>query len=128
MAEDNKVNQIIAKGLLIKIGLSNVTIVDNGNKAVQELGKQDYDLVLMDLQMPECGGIQACHQIRGTEQISSNINVRNPNIPIIALTANAMPSDIEECLSAGMNGHIGKPFNKQTLENELNKWLTGNHI
>lgn len=125
LAEDIRANQIIAVGLLKKLGLTDVTVVDNGNKAVQALEKEDYDLVLMDLQMPECGGLEACRRIRG-KTIDKNgwqVSVRNPQIPVIALSANALPADIEECLEAGMNGHIGKPFNKQELGNELKKWL-----
>ena len=125
LAEDNKMNQLVALGYLKKLGLTEVTIVDDGNKAVQQLKMADFDLVLMDIQMPECGGIQASHQIRGTDSSygNSKITVRNPDIPIIALSANAMPADIEECMQAGMNSHISKPINKQKLEDELRKWL-----
>jgi signal transduction histidine kinase len=124
LAEDNEVNQKIACGMLKKLGYTDVDIVDNGNKAVQQLLKEDYDLVLMDVQMPECDGLEACRQIRGiSEQVQLDEKVRNPKIPVIALTANAMSADIEQCLASGMNGHIGKPININKLNSELKKWI-----
>ena len=74
--------------------------------------------------MPECGGIEASHQIRGgNRNAGMNLPVRNPDIPVIALTANATSSSIEECLEAGMNGHVTKPVNLADIKEELNKWL-----
>ena len=122
LAEDNEVNQKIARGILKKLGYKKVTIVDDGNKAVQALIKDDYDIVLMDVQMPECDGMEATRQIRGVSEDSAKLSVRNPDIPIIALTANAMASDVQSCLDSGMNGHLGKPINIKELEAELNKW------
>jgi CheY-like chemotaxis protein len=124
LAEDNKINQKIAVAMLKKMGLNQVDVVDNGHKAVQQLVKQDYDLVLMDLQMSECGGLEACRQIRGkAERAELNVAVRNSQVPVIALTANAMASDIEECRETGMNSHVGKPIKIGLLEAELKKWL-----
>lgn len=124
LAEDNMVNQKIAAAMLQKLGLLDVDVVDNGNKAVQQLVKEDYDLVLMDVQMPECDGVEACRQIRGmAEHAELNVAVRNPQIPVVALTANALPADIEACREAGMNGHLGKPIKLRVLEAELRKWL-----
>jgi len=128
MAEDNKVNQMVALGLLKKMGFSNVDVVDNGNKAVRQLVNKDYDLVLMDIQMPECNGLDACRQIRGVfEDVDLNMMVRNPEIPVIALTANAMASDIEECMKAGMNSHVAKPIDKQILKTEIIRLLGDNY-
>ena len=126
LAEDNTVNQVIATGMLNKLGFYNIDVVDNGNKAVERVCQEDYDLVFMDVQMPECDGLQATRQIRGiAPQKEMNQEIRTPAIPIIALTANAMASDIQQCLEAGMNSHISKPINLATLEAELDKWLSG---
>ncbi|MDD5392440.1 MAG: ATP-binding protein [Thiothrix sp.] len=125
LAEDNLINQIIAQAMLESLGLSHVDTVENGKQAIQRLVDGDYDLVLMDVQMPECDGLEACQHIRGTNIHASMDAVRNPAIPVVALTANTMTTDIEACLSAGMNSHLGKPLDTQTLANELKKWLQG---
>jgi len=124
LAEDNKVNQVVTKGILSKMGFPHVDIVFNGNEAIEALCEREYDIVLMDVQMPECDGLTACRIIR--EQISMDnkaLKIRNPNIPIIALTANVMESDIKECHAAGMNSHLGKPLKSEVLKEELQKWL-----
>ncbi len=124
LAEDNKVNQMVARGMLKKLGLTDVDVVDNGNKAVQQLIVSDYDLVLMDLQMPECDGIDACRQIRGgMGEDGLGVKVRNPEIPVLALSANAMPSDVEACMAVGMNGHVSKPISIHALATALGEWL-----
>lgn len=125
LAEDNPINQIIAVAMLEAMGLKVVDTAENGNQAIRKLGENDYDLVLMDVQMPECDGLEACRHICGTHLREGMGRVRNPDIPVIALTANTMASDIEECLQAGMNSHMGKPLDTQTLAAELNKWLPG---
>lgn len=124
LAEDNPINQVIAVAMLESIGLKEVDTVENGHQAIKKLAGKDYDLVLMDIQMPECDGLEACRHIRGTQLRDGMAVVRNPKIPIIALTANIMASDIEECLQAGMNSHLGKPLDSQTLASELHKWLS----
>ena len=123
LAEDNPINQVIAVAMLESIGLKEIDTAENGQQAIRKLTQKDYDLVLMDVQMPECDGLEACRHIRGTQSQKGMEAVRNPQIPIIALTANTMPADIEECLQAGMNSHIGKPLDTRTLIIELNKWL-----
>jgi signal transduction histidine kinase/CheY-like chemotaxis protein len=125
LAEDNQINQIIAQSMLASLGILHIDTVENGREAIQRLSEQDYDLVLMDVQMPECDGMEACRHIRGTEKRAGLEIVRNPSITVIALTANTMPSDIEACLKAGMNSHLGKPLESQKLANELGKWLPG---
>ncbi len=131
LAEDNPINQIIAQAMLETLGLTQVDLVENGKQAIQRLAEADYDLVLMDVQMPECDGLEASRHIRGSNTLAGVSAVRNPAIPIIALTANTMPSDIAECLQAGMNSHLGKPLDTQTLATELHKWcaqtVTFNH-
>ncbi|WML90181.1 ATP-binding protein [Thiothrix lacustris] len=123
LAEDNAINQIIAQSMLEQLGLSQVDTVENGEQAIQRLIEADYDVVLMDVQMPECDGLEACRHIRGTEIHAGIAAVRNPSIPVIALTANTLSVDIIACLQAGMNSHLGKPLNTQTLKTELEKWL-----
>ncbi len=126
LAEDNVVNQMIARGMLNKLGYHRIDIVENGNEAVANLCNEDYDLVLMDVQMPECDGLTATRQIRGFPPYDDAMRgIRNPVVPIIALTANAMTSDIEQCMKAGMNSHVSKPINLSLLAEELHKWLEG---
>ncbi len=122
LAEDNPINQIIAQAMLETLGLTQVDLVENGTQAIQHLIDADYDLVLMDVQMPECDGLEASRHIRGSSVHAGMAAVRNPAIPVIALTANTMSADIAECLKAGMNGHLGKPLDTPTLVAELQKW------
>ncbi len=124
LAEDNLINQIIAQAMLETLGLTQVDVVENGKQAIQHLIDTDYALVLMDVQMPECDGLEACRHIRGSSIHANMAAVRNPLIPVIALTANTMSTDIAECLKAGMNGHLGKPLDTPTLAEELHKWCT----
>jgi len=124
LAEDNKVNQVVARGLLKKMGFRKVDIVNDGNEAIQALSKKDYDIVLMDIQMPECDGLQASRQIRGLAPLTDpSLNIRNPLIPIVALTANVMQADIDACFLAGMNSHLSKPIDINNLKVELSKWI-----
>lgn len=124
LAEDNAINQVIAQAMLETLGLTQVDLVENGQQAIQRLIEQDYDLVLMDVQMPECDGLEASRHIRGTHVHAAMGAVRNPAIPIVALTANTLHSDIAACLQAGMNSHLGKPLDSQSLAAELGKWCT----
>jgi two-component system sensor histidine kinase/response regulator len=102
VAEDNRVNQALARRLLEKQGHT-VTTAVNGREAIQESEKTVYDLILMDVQMPEVDGLQATQEIRRRE-------ASGRRTPIIALTAHAMSSDEERCLAAGMDGFISKPI------------------
>ncbi len=117
LAEDNITNQQVALGILKKFGLT-ADAVANGAEAVKTLETIPYDLVLMDLQMPEMDGYGATARIR--DPISP---VRNHDVPIIAMTAHAMTGDREKCLKAGMNGYVSKPVDPVVLANELEKWL-----
>jgi signal transduction histidine kinase/DNA-binding response OmpR family regulator len=114
LAEDNPVNQKVARRLLEKMGHS-VTVAATGKEALLALEQQAFDLILMDVQMPEMDGIQATAAIRRKEMGSGT------RIPIIALTANAMAGDREFCLSAGMDGYVVKPIRSQDLFNEINR-------
>ena len=117
VAEDNCVNQEVALGILRKLGLR-ADAVANGAEAVSALATLPYDLVLMDVQMPEMDGLEAARLIR-----SPNSAVRRHGIPIIAMTAAAMPGDRERCLAAGMNGYVTKPVSLRALVETLNTWL-----
>jgi len=117
LVEDNITNQQVAKGILMKMGL-NVDAVANGEEALKALRMSPYDLVLMDLQMPVMGGVEATMEIRDLQS-----KVLNHDIPIIAMTANAMQGDREKCFDAGMNGYVAKPVIPITLAAELTKWL-----
>jgi PAS domain S-box-containing protein len=117
LAEDNLVNQRVALGMLKKMGLS-ADAVANGVAALRALEALPYDLVLMDVQMPELDGIGATHHLR-----QSTAAVGNSRIPVIALTANAMQGDRERFLAAGMNDHVAKPILAQTLAAALDRWL-----
>jgi signal transduction histidine kinase/CheY-like chemotaxis protein len=107
VAEDNRVNQALAKRLLEKQGHT-VTIAADGRQAIQAFEKSAFDLILMDIQMPEVDGYEATREIRRRE-------TNGQKIPIIALTANAMSGDRDRCLSAGMDGFISKPIDLNEL-------------
>ena len=115
VVEDVLTNQIIANELLTQAGL-NVEIANNGKEAVKMAKEQQYDIIVMDIQMPVMDGYTA------TEIIRQNSN--HQKTPIIAMTANAMKEDKEKCLSAGMNGHIAKPLDIDQVVVELEKYFS----
>ena len=118
LAEDNPVNQNAAMHILqAKLGYKTDAVV-NGLEVIESLTAQDYDLVLMDCQMPEMDGYEATRVIR-----APNSSVRNHNIPIIAMTANAMKGDREKCLAAGMDDYIAKPVDPQDLADLIERIL-----
>jgi len=119
LVEDNIINQQVAKAMLHKLTCT-VDIAENGIEAVDALKKTSYALVIMDLQMPLMGGLDATKEIRKMET-----GVLNPDIPIIAMTANATQEDKKNCLDAGMNDFITKPFMLQNLRELLQRWLPG---
>ncbi len=114
VAEDNEVNQEVARGILEASGLV-VATADNGRLAVEALQNHRYDAVLMDINMPEMDGYAASREIRK--------NPRFKDLPIIAMTANTMTGDREKALAAGMNDHVAKPINVRELLNTLLRWL-----
>ncbi len=116
LVEDNRVNQKVAIKVLRKIGYE-ADIANNGKEAVQILGDEPYDLVLMDCQMPEMDGYDATRCIRNDQKVAVN-----SSIPIIAMTANAMKGDKEKCLDAGMNDYISKPIDIKILSKAIDKW------
>jgi signal transduction histidine kinase/DNA-binding response OmpR family regulator len=117
LAEDNITNQQVAVGILKKLGLR-AEAVANGAEAVKLLETIPYDLVLMDVQMPEMDGLEATRHIRNPQSA-----VLNHQIPIIAMTAHAMQGNRERCLEAGMNDYVSKPISPQALAKALEKWL-----
>ena len=112
LAEDGLANQKLAVGLLKRWGHS-VTVVENGADAVDAWADGDFDVILMDVQMPVMDGLEATQAIRAKEV------GRNRHVPIVAVTAHAMAGDREKCLSAGMDGYVTKPFKKQALYDAL---------
>jgi len=116
LAEDNPTNQIVAKTMLMNLGFE-IDIVENGLEAVKAVDKKDYDIILMDIQMPVMDGIQATKHIRSKEK-------NKKHTIIIAITAHAMQGDQEFCLQNGMDDYIGKPMKKNTLESILNKYIS----
>jgi two-component system, sensor histidine kinase and response regulator len=108
VAEDNPVNQRLAVALLAKRG-HQTTVVENGQQALDVLAQESFDLILMDLQMPGMGGLEATGIIRANEQQQGG------HIRIIAMTAHAMPGDREKCLAAGMDDYLTKPIDSRKL-------------
>ncbi|MFN3236811.1 MAG: ATP-binding protein [Pseudomonadales bacterium] len=117
LAEDNLINTEVALGLLSDIGFDDVVTAADGEQALQRLKREAFDLVLMDCQMPVVDGYAATQQIRAGKA------GENADIPIIAMTANAMPGDREKCLEHGMNDYIPKPIDADKLESTLQTWL-----
>jgi PAS domain S-box-containing protein len=118
LAEDNAINRKVALKILEKLGYR-AEAVQDGREAIRELEKKTYDLVLMDIQMPELDGYEATHIIR-----NSMSTVRDHNIPIIALTANTMKGDREKCLAAGMDDYLGKPIKPEELARAIERQLS----
>jgi len=116
LVEDNLINQEVAVDMLELFGCE-VDAVENGEQALEKLQQTDYRLVLMDCQMPVKDGYETTREIRLREKTN------NQHIPIVALTANALSKDREECLAAGMDDFISKPFSMQGLYTVLEKWL-----
>ncbi|MFZ2269555.1 MAG: EAL domain-containing protein [Azonexus sp.] len=116
IAEDNATNQIVAAGMLRLLGCTS-GIAKNGREAVAQWQDGQWDLILMDCSMPEMDGYQATATIRSQEEGSGR------RTPIIAMTANVLPIDIERCRMAGMDDHLAKPLTLETLTARLEKWL-----
>lgn len=115
LVEDNIVNQMVAKGMLTRLGYE-VDVAEQGEAALARLETSDYDLVLMDCNMPVMDGYETSRRMRA--------DPRWRDIPIIALTANALQEDRQRCEAAGMNDYLAKPFKREDLQALLSIWLT----
>ncbi|MHC8382877.1 hybrid sensor histidine kinase/response regulator [Pseudomonas sp. LB3P14] len=114
LVEDNPVNQLVAKGMLGKLGCD-VIVAGHGGEAMDQLEHSEFDLVLMDCNMPVMDGYEASRQIRRSG--------RWPQLPIVALTANAMSEERERCRAAGMSDYLAKPFRREELAALLDLWI-----
>ncbi|QOE06442.1 response regulator [Pseudomonas asiatica] len=117
LVEDNPVNQLVAKGMLVKLGCQ-VQLATQGAEALELLEQDEFDLVLMDCNMPVMDGYEASRRIRQSG--------RWPDLPIVALTANAMPEERERCRAAGMNDYLAKPFRREELLALVEHWVPVN--
>ncbi len=113
LVEDNAVNCQIAQALLRQLGYTRIDVAENGHAALDAASRNDYDLILMDCQMPMIDGYEATRELR-------RLGCRTP---IVALTANAMVGDREKCLAAGMNDYLPKPVQARTLRSMVERWL-----
>ena len=114
LAEDSLVNQRLAVGLLER-HRHEITVVNNGQEALDALARERFDLVLMDVQMPELDGLEATRRVRAAEQDAGNGSGPRPHVPIIAMTAHALKGDRERCLAAGMDEYVSKPIRERQL-------------
>lgn len=123
LVEDNLINREVAVALLTRVGLL-VDIAENGLEAVDKVSANPYELVLMDIQMPECDGLEATRRIRSMTASDNAIAARNSGKPILAMTANVFVEDRRACLEAGMDELIGKPVEPEKLYATIVKWLS----
>jgi len=117
LVEDKVINQIVCREMLKKMGIS-VDVVDNGQSAVDAVSSKQYDLVLMDCQMPGMDGFETTALIRSREA-----ELGLPRLPILALTARAMEGDREICLHAGMDDYLSKPYRFSALQQSVSRCL-----
>ncbi len=116
--EDNDLNQEVATELLLDAGFV-VDLAENGQIALDKVRVADYDIVLMDMQMPVMDGVTATREIRKEERLK--------DLPVVAMTANAMQGDRDRCMAAGMNDHVAKPIEPEDLWKALLKWIKPRH-
>lgn len=114
VAEDNLINQQVIREMLLRVGVG-VRIANNGLEAIRAMEETSFDGILMDIHMPEMDGLTATRNLRQRERFSS--------VPILALTASALRTDVDQCLNAGMSDHIAKPVNAQELYSKLVHWF-----
>lgn len=118
LVEDNLLNQKVVIFYLQKLNC-NITTAENGNDAIEIVKNETFDLVLMDIMLPEKNGYEITKEIRRLEQENK---IENP-VPIIALTANTYDNDRDKCLAAGMNEYLEKPFSAQQLIDLIQKFI-----
>ncbi len=114
LVEDNQVNQLVATAMLASQGYL-IDVAENGTEGVKAVINGDYDVVLVDIQMPVMNGVEATHEIRALDGDKSSV-------PIIAVTAHAMHGDRETYLAAGMNDYVSKPIDPKLLLDAINRW------
>ncbi len=114
LAEDNPINQMVAIGMLYKLGYSDVTVVTDGHQVLAAYAQGGFDAILMDCQMPSLDGYEA----------TASLRAGGCTLPIIAMTANAVKGDRERCLAAGMDDYISKPVSQEILGETLARWLS----
>ena len=114
LCEDNLVNQKLAAGIFKRLGHS-VDITNNGREALDRIAQNPYDIVIMDLQMPVMGGLEATQLLRERESVTGG------HLPVVAMTAHALKGDREKCLEAGMDGYVSKPIRVDLLEEEVRR-------
>ena len=115
VAEDNAINRKVAMHILRKFGY-NALAASNGKEVIDYLSRRNYDLILMDIQMPELDGFETTRIIRESDKAYNQI-------PIIAMTANAMKGDDDKCIKAGMNDYIPKPIDADTVKRKIEHWI-----
>ncbi len=119
LAEDNKINQVVAQRMLTKLGCS-VDLVQNGREALAQFIATPYDAIVMDVQMPEMDGLEATQAVRAAErEAAEQRGAPGRHVPIIAMTAHALAGDRDRCLAAGMDAYISKPIDLEALLNVL---------
>jgi PAS domain S-box-containing protein len=123
LVEDNDVNQLVARKILEQFGMT-VDLAVNGRKAIAQVLNRQYDLILMDIRMPEMDGLEAARRIRRLSQLGHGSVAYLKSVPIIAMTAHAFKSDQQRSLEAGMNDHLCKPINPDILGQILADWLS----
>ena len=121
VAEDHDINREVIVALLRQLGIE-VDVATNGRKAFEMASAQDYDILFMDIQMPEMNGFEATRAIRKLDKADAN------RLPILAMTAHALTGDREKSLDAGMNDHLTKPINSDELGAALQRWLPRNKL
>jgi signal transduction histidine kinase/CheY-like chemotaxis protein len=117
LAEDNRVNQMVATAMLKRLGYQ-VDIVSNGIEVLRAIDQKFYDIILMDMQMPDMDGLEATIRIRSQEKELNLVPLK-----IVAMTANVLKEDIDRCLASGMNDHLGKPILMADLRDCLERWI-----
>ena len=127
LAEDNGVNQVVARHMLNALGCE-FRIVPNGREALDAVREGEYDVVLMDCQMPVMDGLAATRAIREWEAERATGRGAAPRVPVVALTANALMGDAEACIAAGMDAHLAKPYTRKQLATVLAQWLPAEQI
>jgi len=126
VVDDHPVTRLVMTAQLAALGHAADT-ADSGETALAALAGQPYDAVLLDCEMPGLDGYETCRRLRRLEEAEAGKGDgrRTPRVPVIALTAHAGAADLERCLAAGMDGHLGKPWRSEELAALLQRWLEG---